>query len=120
MGSIDRDVYRAIAEQRGLHATSERMIEAMAELTQAITRFWRYDGINQVIIDDRRDRITEGIADVEIMLEQLKCVFECEKAAAQFKARKVEKELGRIIVENGKKLENKNSEHLSNENLRVE
>lgn len=49
MGSIDRDVYRAIAQQRGLHATSERMIEAMAELTQAITRFWRYDGINQVL-----------------------------------------------------------------------
>lgn len=111
MGSIEK----AIAEHHGLHSTSERTIEAMAELTQAITKFWRYDGINQVIINGRKADIVEGIADTEVMLAQLKSILDCEKTVRLMVAEKVERQLGRIIVENGKKLQNENSEHLSDE-----
>jgi hypothetical protein len=116
MGSIEK----TIAEHHGLHATSERMIEAMAELTQAITKFWRYDGVNQVIINGRKEGIIESIANTEVMLAQLKSLLDTNGKVERLAAEKAERELGRIIVENGKKLENKNSEHLSNENLRVE
>lgn len=70
-----------IAEHYGLKAQSDLLIEETAELTKALSKFYR------VFIDDYQKpskpiteaeaiaNITEEIADVEIMLEQVKYMF---------------------------------------------
>lgn len=56
-----------IADELGYEEQSMQLIEEMAELTQGINKYRRYDkGIKQY------ENIVEEIADVEIMLEQIK------------------------------------------------
>lgn len=54
-------------------------IEEMSELTQAIMHFRR----------GRESNIPEEIADVEIMLEQLKIIYNCHALTDHFKAVKI-------------------------------
>lgn len=56
-----------IADTLGYEEQSMQLIEEMAELTQGINKYRRYDkGIKQY------ENLVEEIADVEIMLEQIK------------------------------------------------
>lgn len=70
-----------IAQHYGYDAQSRQCIEEMAELTQAINKFWRkvlrcgkkdvvkYDGIS--LFPKEQDNLVEEMADVQIMLWQM-------------------------------------------------
>ena len=68
-----------IADHYGYDAQSRQLIEEMAELTQAINKYWRKDlkcGERDIFHtlkgSPTEDAIIEEIADVEICLSQLK------------------------------------------------
>lgn len=94
----------------GYDAQSRQCIEEMAELTQAINKFWRkdlrcsYGALNE----DRLDReseayknLIEEIADVEIMLEQMKELLFVGDKVNEIKEEKLERQIKRL--KNGRK-----------------
>ena len=60
-----------IADTYGYDAQSRQLIEEMAELTQAINKAWRMGNDFDNLLVQKRN-IKEEIADVYIMLEQMK------------------------------------------------
>lgn len=109
---MEKETLEIIANEYGLHSQCRQAVEEMAELTQAITKFWRYKGVNQVEINQHRENIIEELADVEIMILQLKYLFKCENAVEKIKAEKVERELGRMIARNDSILRRKVTENI--------
>lgn len=74
---------KKIARRYGYDAQSRQCIEEMAELTQAINKYWRkdlqcgkypYNPWDGYMPDDSEEymNLVEEIADVQIMLEQMK------------------------------------------------
>lgn len=66
---------RTIVRYYGYDAQSRQCIEEMAELTQAINKYWRSCGNGQSTGKSKKecmDNLIEEIADVQIMLEQMK------------------------------------------------
>lgn len=109
---MEKETLKLIADEYGLHPQCRQAVEEMAELTQAITKFWRYRGDNHTEISLYRDNIIEELADVEIMILQLKYLFQCEDAVEKIKAEKVERELGRMIARNDSILRKKVMENI--------
>lgn len=70
-------------ERFGQDAQERMMFEEMSELQKAICKLSRGKGC----IDD----IAQEIADVEIMLEQMKILYQCEKSTALWKHEKLER-----------------------------
>ena len=68
----------------------------MAELTQAITKFWKYGGDDAQQLRGLKNAIAEEIGDVEIMLEQLKILFRIESDVAEHRAFKLIRQLERM------------------------
>lgn len=71
-----------IADTYGYDAQSRQLIEEMAELIVAINKYWRYRKNTKKFEPTtfaegslRIRNIMEEIADVTIMLEQIKCLF---------------------------------------------
>ncbi len=65
---------RFIADSYGYDAQSRQCIEEMAELTQAINKFWRKSKSDRCKKEDfelARKNIVEELADVQIMLWQM-------------------------------------------------
>ena len=63
---------RTIAEHYGYDAQARQLIEEMAELTVVLNKEWRAR-VGYISHDEEmRKRIIEEIADVEVMLEQIK------------------------------------------------
>lgn len=67
----------------------DQTIEEMAELTVALRKFWRYSGYDAEKINSLKYNITEEIADVGIMLDQLKILFDVEKDVSVIRAEKL-------------------------------
>ena len=99
-----------IAHHYGYDAQSRQCIEEMAELTQAINKFWRYQlKCGKVslpsIVDDLPfltedcKKISEEIADVEIMLAQMKNLLNCEKDVEGWVKEKLDRQTKRIKEE---------------------
>lgn len=109
---MEKETLKLIADEYGLHSQCRQAVEEMAELTQAITKFWRYKGVNQTEISLYREHIIEELADVEVMILQLKYLFKCEDAVEKIKAEKVERELGRMIARNDSILRRKVTENI--------
>lgn len=77
-----------IAQAYGYNAQSRQCIEEMAELTQAINKFWRkvlkcgkrdvvkYDGVS--FFPEEQDNLVEEMADVQIMLWQLEYLLNAD------------------------------------------
>lgn len=77
-----------IAQTYGYDAQSRQCIEEMAELTQAINKFWRkvlkcgkkdvvkYDSIS--FFPEEQDNLVEEMADVQIMLWQLEYLLNAD------------------------------------------
>lgn len=63
-----------IAYHYGYEPQSRQLIEEMAELTVALNKAWRktFDTVDKLPNMDDEERIEEEIADVEIMLSQIK------------------------------------------------
>ena len=84
----------------GYDAQSRQCIEEMAELTQAINKFWRkdlkcgYGAIEESGLDKQSAayiNLVEEIADVEIMLEQMKEMLFCGERVDGIREEKLER-----------------------------
>ena len=76
---MNNESIRKIAEHYGYDAQSRQLIEEMAELTQAINKYWRkhlkcgnFDMFDTLKGSSEEDAIIEEMADVEICLNQVK------------------------------------------------
>ena len=105
-GKLNGELHK-IALHYGLKAQSDLLIEETAELTKALSKFYR------VFIDDYQKpskpiteaeaiaNITEEIADVERMLEQVRYLFDISYDAIEgIKEKKVKRTLNLIHKEN--------------------
>lgn len=81
-----QDQINAIADHYGWTHQRDKVIEELAELMRAIA------------IRDA-ENIEEEIADVEIMLAQIKHLLDCEKQVEEVKHYKINRQLSRIAEE---------------------
>lgn len=91
-----------IADHYGYDAQSRQCMEEMAELTQAINKFWRVCGNGQKTekgIQDCRDNLTEEMADVQIMLWQIEYLLSAENMIEEMIEKKLNRQLKRIEEE---------------------
>lgn len=94
---------RIIADHYGYDAKSRQCIEEMAELTQAINKFWRnnlgcgkYGLLDAPVYCEERRNIVEEIADVQIMLYQLGYFLHSEIEVSEMITKKLDRQLERI------------------------
>lgn len=90
-----------IADTYGYDAQSRQCIEEMAELTQAINKFWRKQlrcgkkDLRDIDLGTKEElNLIEEIADVKIMIEQLEYLLVAD--ATPITEKKVERQLKRI------------------------
>lgn len=96
-----------MANHYGCESQSRQLIEEMAELTVTINKLWRVERFcNRRDIMDIKGfsypetkEIIEEIADVEIMLSQIKYLLGCNDEVEQEKERKILRQLERIKKE---------------------
>lgn len=96
---------KTIADYYGYDRQARQCIEEMAELQQAINKFWRYVLKNGKMDFKERKKdtlqeknIIEEIADVEICIEQLKLFFSCTREVEKEKTKKINKQMDRILI----------------------
>lgn len=97
----------AIANHYGYESQSRQLIEEMAELTVAINKLWRVERFcdRKNIMDVKgfsypeTKEIIGEIADVEIMLSQIKYLLGCNDEVEQEKERKILRQLVRMKEE---------------------
>ena len=99
----NRAEIKKIANKYGYDAQSRQLIEEMAELTQAINKFWRKqllcgqrDLLEIPIGTPEEKNIYEEIADVEICLDQLKILLNIQTDVAINREYKIARQLQRI------------------------
>lgn len=100
------DIIARIAEEYGYDAQSRQCIEEMAELTQAINKFWRKQlKCGKVDLSTlsaagfgtkEYENLVEEIADVEIMIEQMKVFMDCEDSVTEVVKEKLDRQIDRI------------------------
>lgn len=94
-----REMQQSIAAYYGMHNQSRQAVEEMAELTQALTKFWRYKGMEQWTYNELRSNIVEELADVQNMIEQLCILFRCGEDMEAEKKRKINRQMRRMQQE---------------------
>lgn len=96
---------KQIATIYGYDAQSRQCIEEMAELTQAINKLWRKElKCGYIAGDESRlnresaayNNVVEEIADVEIMLEQMKELLNCTDDVKAVREEKLERQIKRV------------------------
>ena len=94
---------KKIAEHYGYDCQSRQLVEEMAELTQAINKFWRKQlkwgskELHEVPFATQEEiNIAEEIGDVEICLEQIKWLLGMKQAVNASKELKIVREIERI------------------------
>lgn len=92
-----------IANHYGYDAQSRQCIEEMAELTQAINKFWRnqlgcgkYELFDAPVYCEERRNIVEEIADVQITLYQLGYLLDSRLEVSEMITKKLDRQLERI------------------------
>ena len=93
-----------IATKYGYDAQSRQCIEEMAELTQAINKFWRKaldcgkekqpDGEKYITLSPAYDNLVEEIADVQIMLWQMEYLLNADISIII--QQKIDRQIGRV------------------------
>lgn len=86
-----------IARHYGYDAQARQLTEEMAELIVALNKEWRAR-IGDPTIDkgEVRKRIIEELADVEIMIEQIKYLYDCDYEVFTEKIRKTDRQVERM------------------------
>ena len=79
----------------GCKSQEDVAIEEMAELQKAILKHRRDAG------EETRAGIIDEIADVQIMLEQLKIIYSCHKEVEERQFYKIGRQIGRILRKYG-------------------
>ena len=89
---MDEDI-KFIADTYGYEVESRQMIEEMAELTQAINKYWKkdYDSTGEVY-----NNLVEEIADVSLVLKHLVYLLGCEDEVVKWEQIKATRQVGRI------------------------
>lgn len=86
---------KEIALYYGLEAQSRQTMEECAELIQALNKYLRNVTGGQPAQEHNRDKlisdVAEEIADVSIMLEQMKFLFNCNDEVSQVIQKKIER-----------------------------
>jgi len=92
-----------ISSAYGYDAQSRQCIEEMAELTQAINKFWRKQmkcgkvDITQASIHNQEyENLVKEIADVQITLDQMKMFMDCEDRVFEIIDMKLNRQITRI------------------------
>ena len=97
---MNNEAIKKIADTYGYDAQSRQLIEEMAELTQAINKAWRMGNDFDNLLVQKRN-IKEEIADVYIMLEQMKYLLNIyEDDIETIINRKILRQLERIGAKN--------------------
>lgn len=97
----NKDIFYAAINHYGANMQIDVAIEEMAELTQALIKTKRY--ATDEDYDLFRDNVIEEIADVEIMLAQLRIIFDIEEEAIEYdKREKIERLAKRLGLEGEK------------------
>lgn len=91
---------KIIADKYGFTAQANQTMEECAELIQALNKYIRFSGTGQTYIpkftEEPRDNVIEEIADVHIMLEQLKYLMDCNNAVKDMMQLKIERTIERM------------------------
>lgn len=103
----EQRIYRAALEKWGADAQTLMAFEEMAELQKELSKAARGR--------DNREAIAEEIADVEIMLEQMKILHVCTEAAAAYR----ESKLRRLAIRCGPEAEPQDGQHMKFQDGRV-
>jgi len=78
------EIFQKALDKWGIRSQVNQLFEEMAELVIALNKFNRAKNDN--IREDRVHAIIEEIADVELMLDQMKNIFHCkERVEEQYK-----------------------------------
>lgn len=94
-GEVMKEIdIKLIADHYGYESQSRQLIEEMAELTQAINKEWR--NTNECEITHLYKNLVEEIADVEIMLEQIKYLIGCNDDVEKIKNKKIDRTIAQI------------------------
>ena len=78
-----QEILRRDIETYGAQAQEMMLLEEMSELQKEICKYWRGR--------DNTRAIAEEIADVEIMLEQMKMIFQCADAVSLYRIQKLKR-----------------------------
>lgn len=92
-----RDEQKQIAVHYGYDAQARQLIEEMAELTVALNKQWRgKQGYMPCDENEVKQKVIEEIADVEVVLEQIKYLLGCDYEVFKEKLRKTNRQIARI------------------------
>ncbi len=89
----EKSIFHKAILKYGVSSQVGMAMEELAELIQALNKSMR----------DEPNNVPEEIADVEIMLEQLKLIFSCKNDVEKIRKDKVKRLEGRLTKERGKK-----------------
>lgn len=96
----DEEKIKKIADTYGYDSQSRQCIEEMAELIQAINKYWRKD-LKCGQLEPSKLSIIEEIADVEICLAQMKYLLEIhDEDINKAISKKLDRQLKRIKENN--------------------
>lgn len=80
---FENKVLKAAIAEYGDEAQEKMLLEEMAELQKEICKNWRGQ--------DNIDRIAEELADVEIMIAQMKMIFGIAQQVSDYRVQKVQR-----------------------------
>ena len=89
----EKDIFRSAINTYGAVMQITVAFEEMSELQKELCKYIRGSG--------SKENISEEIADVEIMMEQMKMIFNCEAAVLQVREKKVKRLKERIEQNEG-------------------
>lgn len=78
-----KDVYNKVKQVYGIDAQVTKAVEELAELQKELCKF--------ILDDGNMEHITEEMADVEIMIEQLKLIFGNKREVKVVKKAKIQR-----------------------------
>ena len=93
------EAIRKIADHYGLNAQLNVATEELAELIQAIARFRRVDENDMLELEIRKNLVAEEMADVEVMLAQIKYLMEIDEEVEAIAKYKIDSQTKRMKKE---------------------
>lgn len=95
------DALKKIIDTYGNQSQIDIAIEEMSELTKALMKYRRMEAAGSETMDVWADGVAEEMADVSIMLEQLKMIFKNEFSVDKFIDYKINRQIKRINERKG-------------------
>ena len=91
-----QDILNLDINTHGISTQEDMMIEECSELTKALLKLRRYHNSSLYVKREKDDlikAIKEEIADVQIMLDQMKLIYGSTEKEEEYKIRRLEKRL---------------------------